>query len=283
MDAVHGDADYDATTGDMIINTEWGSFDNALRVLPVTPYDASLDKESVNPGVQMFEKRISGMFLGEILRRALLALQQRADVQLFRDDHSRASDIGSTTTIQDASPLFIQWGLDTSFLSIVEADNSAGLRVTRQELDRALLVDAASVEDAEAVKIIAHAVGRRAARLSAVAIAGIVISTGRLTTDDTVDIGVDGSLVEYYPGFEDHIRGALREIPQIGVQGERRIRIGIAKDGSGVGAALIALVASNMDKNMGLEKANGGSARGKHRRRESWWDAVKNCRMLVTH
>ena len=254
MDAVHGDAEYDATTGDMIVNTEWGSFDNGLRVLPVTPYDAALDRESVNPGMQMFEKRISGMFLGEILRRALLALQKRRDVQLFRDDNSKASDICSTTTIQDESPLFSQWGLDTSFLSIVEADNSPGLRVTRQELDRALLVDAASVEDAEAVKIIAHAVGRRAARLSAVAIAGIVISTGRLTTDDFVDIGVDGSLVEYYPGFEEHIRTALREIPEIGAVGEKRIRIGIAKDGSGVGAALIALVASNMDKNLGLEK-----------------------------
>ena len=254
MDAVHGDAEYDATTGDMIINTEWGSFDNSLRVLPVTPYDAALDRESVNPGMQMFEKRISGMFLGEILRRALLALQKRKDIELFRDNDSKANDIGSTTTIQDESPLFSQWGLDTSFLSIVEADNSPGLRVTRQELDRALLVDAASVEDAEAVKIIAHAIGRRAARLSAVAIAGIVISTGRLTTDDFVDIGVDGSLVEYYPGFEDHIRTALREIPEIGAAGEKRIRIGIAKDGSGVGAALIALVASNMDKNLGLEK-----------------------------
>lgn len=35
----------------------------------------------------------------------------------------------------------------------------------------------------------------------------------------------------------------LRAVPEIGAQGEKRIRIGIAKDGSGVGAALIALVA----------------------------------------
>ena len=34
----------------------------------------------------------------------------------------------------------------------------------------------------------------------------------------------------------------------IGEEGAKRIRIGIAKDGSGVGAALIALVASNMEK-----------------------------------
>ena len=61
--------------------------------------------------------------------------------------------------------------------------------------------------------------------------------------EDIIDIGVDGSLVEFYPNFEEYIREALREVPGIGPQGERRIRIGIAKDGSGVGAALIALVA----------------------------------------
>ena len=63
-----------------------------------------------------------------------------------------------------------------------------------------------------------------------------------------VDIGVDGSLVEFYPNFEEYIREALREIPQIGPLGEKRIRIGIAKDGSGVGAALIALVADKAMK-----------------------------------
>ena len=68
-----------------------------------------------------------------------------------------------------------------------------------------------------------------------------------MSEDDIIDIGVDGSLVEFYPGFEEYIREALRDIPEIGEQGERRIRIGIAKDGSGVGAALIALVAAKME------------------------------------
>jgi hexokinase len=119
-------------------------------------------------------------------------------------------------------------------------------------LDKDLGIYAPSIEDAEAVKIMAGAVGRRAARLAAVAIGAIVIQSGRLgrstgnEDEDMVDIGVDGSLVEFYPGFEDLIREALREIPEIGPQGEKRIRIGIAKDGSGVGAALIALIATNL-------------------------------------
>ncbi|KAI9870692.1 MAG: glucokinase [Pleopsidium flavum] len=315
MASMEGSTEYDKSTGQMIVNTEWGSFDNPLSVLPNTPYDNDLDKESVNPGIQMFEKRVSGMFLGEILRRAMLSLAKDPKIQLFRDENSSSNDIHSTTSIADDSALYKQWAIDTSFLSIVEGDQDSGLRITRQALEKDLSVHAASIEDAQAVKSIVAAVGKRAARLSAVAIGAIVISTGKLhsssstsitqeakaggqaardhkgnhiaevakgstkqndtsiideaqsagqaardgkagsaieaaasnvSEDDVIDIGVDGSVVEYYPGFEDHIREALREIPEIGPKGEKRIRIGIAKDGSGVGAALIALVAGKV-------------------------------------
>ncbi|MCJ1403621.1 glucokinase [Xylographa trunciseda] len=276
MASING-SDYDKTTGEMIVNTEWGSFDNSLSVLPNTPYDDDLDKESVNPGIQMFEKRISGMFLGEILRRAILSMMNKSHVSFLKDEHSGVNDVHSTTTIDENSALYKQWGLDTSFLSIVSEDHTPNLRIVRQTLDRDLSVSAASFEDAEAVKLLAVAIGKRAARLSAVALGAIVISTGRLNkqtintsttaittegkssqteaetseavkAEDVIDIGVDGSVVEYYPGFEDYLREALREIPEIGLKGEKRIRIGIAKDGSGVGAALIALVARSAEK-----------------------------------
>ena len=241
---------YDTSTGDMIVNTEWGSFDNAMSVLPSTPYDSALDAESVNPGIQMFEKRVSGMFLGEILRRALLALVEDKDANLFSDTDSSTNDEHSTTTIADDSALYKQWGVDTSFLSIAQADGSPSFSAIKQALSRDLGVDAASTEDAEAVKILVNAIGNRSARLSAVALAAIIIGTENHKEkpergeDDVVDIGVDGSLVEFYPGFETYIREALGEVEEIGKGGEKRVRIGIAKDGSGVGAALIALVAA---------------------------------------
>jgi hexokinase len=261
---------YDKSTGEMIVNTEWGSFDNSLRTLPNSPYDVQLDKDSVNPGIQMFEKRVSGMFLGELLRLALLKLIKDPAVPLFTDDNSSSNDVHSTTQIHDSSPIWKQWGLDTSFLSVCAGDNSPGFRMLRQTLDKDYDISAVSAEDAEAVREIAGAIGRRAARLAAVAIGGIIINTGRLhkssgsaTTEqksgieptrgdvdasegDEIDIGVDGSLVEFYPNFEEYIREALRAIPEIGAKGEKRVRIGIAKDGSGVGAALIALVAGKV-------------------------------------
>lgn len=250
IDDAEGEATYDASTGLMIINTEWGSFDNKLSVLPNTPYDEGLDKDSVNPGIQMFEKRVSGMFLGEILRRAILSLHNHPDegVALFKDTTSAMNDTSSTTTIAEDSPLFNVWGIDTSFLSIVEADTSDHLRITKQELEK-YGVSAPSTEDCVAVKMLVHAVGKRAARLAAVALGAVVISTGKLeeSGDEPIDIGVDGSLVEYYPGFEDYIREAFREIKGFGAEGEKRVKIGLAKDGSGLGAALIALVAAKSE------------------------------------
>ena len=252
LDSMSGASNYDRSTGEMVINCEWGSFDNTMHVLPNTFYDASVDAESNNPGYHMLEKRVSGMFLGEILRRAMLALAMDPNIpkRLFEDTTSRANDLHSTCNVADDSPLYKRWGLDTAFLSTASADVSDGLRLTRQALDRELGVHAASADDAEAVKILASAIGRRSARLGAVAIGAVVLASGKLQKPlsgdpdaDLVDVGLDGSLVEFYPGYEAHIREAFREIEGIGPEGEKRIRIGIAKDGSGVGAALIALVA----------------------------------------
>lgn len=242
--------EYDTTTGDMVVNVEWGSFDNQLNVMPNTPYDAELDAKSNNPGIQMFEKRVSGMFLGEIVRLAIVDMLQNPKVALFKDDNSSCNDWKSTTTIGAKSTILEQWGMDSAILSIAAADATPELSILRQALENQLEIYAASLEDAQAFKSVADAVGRRAARMSAFAIGAIVLRSGELTKnpEDPVDVGVDGSLVEHYPYFKDMIFEALAAIKGIGPEGAKRIRIGIAKDGSGVGAALIALVAANMEK-----------------------------------
>lgn len=233
--------DFDNSSGKMIINAEWGSFDNHLSVLPNTIYDQELDNDSNNPGVQVFEKRVSGMFLGEILRRALLDMHRNPSVNLFKPSET------SEVEVPENSGLYKQWGIDTSFLSLVEEDKSANLDGVKTALSDHLRIAKPSLTDCQAVQILVHAIGKRAARLSAVPLAAILISTGRLKTDDIVDIGVDGSLIEFYPYYEGYIRDTLKEIPEVGVGGEKKVRIGISKDGSGVGAALIALVAARED------------------------------------
>ncbi|KAG6016623.1 hypothetical protein E4U43_003447 [Claviceps pusilla] len=244
------EGEYDTSTGEMVINTEWGSFDNQLNVLPSTPWDKTLDAESVNPGMQMFEKRVSGMFLGEIVRLTIVDMIKNDSIALFRDVNSSFNDRHTTTSINPNANIFKTWGLDSAIMSVAAADNTPELSSIRQELENALDIYAPSLEDAQAFKAVSDAVARRAARLSAVAIGAIALQSGKLEdpAEDVIDIGVDGSLVEHYPFFRDMIHEALAAIKGIGPAGAAKIRIGIAKDGSGVGAALIALIAARQEK-----------------------------------
>lgn len=106
----------------------------------------------------------------------------------------------------------------------------------------------------------AHAIGTRAARLAGIATGAVIIKTGALGNDLNlnpvqpgfesdqgvlVDIAVDGSVIEHYPGFEAIMRETFYVIPGIGIKGDESNRFGLAKDGSSVGAAVIALMASS--------------------------------------
>ena len=66
-----------------------------------------------------------------------------------------------------------------------------------------------------------------------------------LTEEDVIDIAVDGSLIEFYPRLETYMYEAIRSVKGIGAAGEKRIRIGIAKDESSIGAAIIALLVAH--------------------------------------
>ena len=62
----------------VVINTEWGAFGNTGSLDIVrTEYDLRLDRESVNPSKQVYEKLISGMYLGELTRLILVDAVQK--------------------------------------------------------------------------------------------------------------------------------------------------------------------------------------------------------------
>ncbi|EIW83575.1 hypothetical protein CONPUDRAFT_99077 [Coniophora puteana RWD-64-598 SS2] len=88
----------------MIVNTEWGAFDNDRKHLPKTPFDLKLDHESLNPGGQAFGKAIAGMFLGEVARNAFLSLV----------------DAGALFGGKLSAQMGTQWGFDTELMSAVE-------------------------------------------------------------------------------------------------------------------------------------------------------------------
>lgn len=109
-----------------------------------------------------------------------------------------------------------QYGFDTAYVSAVLADanpSSSAESPTRSVLVETLGLKAEHVAegDIDTVKAVCKIVGRRAARLSSVAIAATLQHTGHhqhrggaeLDESDYVDIGCDGSVYEFLPFFEE--------------------------------------------------------------------------------
>ncbi|KAJ3416192.1 hexokinase A [Chytridiales sp. JEL 0842] len=213
----------DRTPKEMIINTEWGAFDDEQIVLPRTKYDVKLDRASANPRQQTFEKMISGMYLGEIVRYVLIDLIKTGEVF-----SGRRSDV-----------LAQPFSFETAYMSRIERDHTLDLSDTKTVLEEFLKIPLTSRADRLIVRTVCELVGKRAARLSAAGVAAIVTKINRL---DGCTVAVDGSLFELYPHFANRMRDALREL--LGMSSENVI-LEQARDGSGQGAALIAALADH--------------------------------------
>ncbi|ROT36855.1 hexokinase [Sodiomyces alkalinus F11] len=209
----------------MAINCEWGAFDNEHIVLPRTPYDIIIDRDSPRPGQQAFEKMIAGLYLGEIFRLILEDMHDNKPIKMFKG--------------QDISALRKAYSLDSSFLSAIEEDPFENLQET-YDLFVSKLNIAPSRAELEFVRRLAELIGTRAARLSACGISAICKKKGY----DTCHVGADGSVFNKYPHFKARGAQALREIldwpEKKDPTEEDPIEVLAAEDGSGVGAALIA-------------------------------------------
>uniref|UniRef100_A0A8C5KED8 Hexokinase-3 n=1 Tax=Jaculus jaculus TaxID=51337 RepID=A0A8C5KED8_JACJA len=212
-------------SGHMCINMEWGAFgdDGSLGLLS-TCFDAIVDQASINPGKQRFEKMISGMYLGEIVRHILLHLTSCG--VLFR---------GRQAQCLQTKDIF-----KTKFLSEIESDSLA-LRQVRAILeDLGLLLTS---DDALMVREVCQAVSRRAARLCGAGVAAVVekIRENRGLEVLTVSVGVDGTLYKMHPHFSSLVATTVRELaPRCAVSFLQ------SEDGSGKGAALVTAVACRL-------------------------------------
>ncbi|KAG0491786.1 hypothetical protein HPP92_005184 [Vanilla planifolia] len=210
-------------SGEMVINMEWGSFRSAH--LPMTEYDLTLDAESLNPNEQIFEKLISGMYLGEIVRRVLLKMA--AEASLF----------GDTVPPKLEKPFM----LSTPDISEMHHDTSSDLRVVGEKLKDVLEITNTCLRERKMVVEVCGIITRRAARLAAAGIVGILKKQGRdASTSDNqrTVVAVDGSLFVHCAIFGKYLEGALREILPHEVF--ETIVIKLVNDGSGLGAALLA-------------------------------------------
>jgi len=181
--------------------------------------------ESLNPGEQIFEKIISGMYLGEILRRVLCRM---ADEAAF---------FGDTVPPKLKIPFILR----TPHMSAMHHDTSSDLKVVGSKLKDILEISNTSLKTRKVIVELCEIISIRGARLAAAGILGILKKLGRDTVKEgekqSSVIALDGGLYEHYTKFSNALESTLKEL--LGDASDT-IVITHSNDGSGVGAALLA-------------------------------------------
>lgn len=199
----------------MCINMECGNFDSWKHAtLPVTHWDKMIDISSPNPGQQQYEKMLSGMYLGETCRLIFRHLQ-----------HSKV--FPSTMDCMAPKDAFT-----TAQLSLCLDDTTTHLSdVDKHFLDTYKLTT--TLRHRQIIREVCLLVARRSARLASAGIATIVTHMGV----NRATISIDGSVFEKLPGYRKMMTECLDEL----YEGQQHnIKLVHTKDGSGVGAGLIA-------------------------------------------
>ncbi|KAK1900918.1 Hexokinase-2, partial [Dissostichus eleginoides] len=209
--------------GRMCVNMEWGAFgENGELDDFCTAFDHLVDDSSNYPGKQRYEKMISGMYLGEIVRNVLIDFTSKG--LLFR---GKLSERLKTHGI-----------FETKFLAQIESDRLA-MRQVRSILQH-LGLTISTCDDSVLVKEVCSVVSRRAAQLCGAGLAAVVdkIRQNRNLNQLSITVGVDGTLYKTHPHFSSIMQETLQDLaPQCQVTFHK------SEDGSGKGAALITAVA----------------------------------------
>ena len=120
----------------VIINTEWGAFGNQGELdFILTKWDREVDRESINPGKQLFEKMISGMYMGEVVRQVLVDLIEE----------------GLIFTKDNIDKLLEKGGFLTKYVSEIESDQVGDYTRCGQVL-KEIGIDNPSEEDCSALR-----------------------------------------------------------------------------------------------------------------------------------
>jgi len=165
------------------------------------------------------EKMVSGMYIGELVRLILLdmtdrgmLLHQPSPPVLAREHSIRSEQMSLAARGED-------------FLAAVG------------------ILDA-SDRDREVAAHVCRIVSRRSARIAGAALAAVVTWMDA-SVEKKHTVAMDGSLFEKYPGYPENMRAVLEEFFS---RRADRIVLCATSDGSGIGAAIVAAVASSRQK-----------------------------------
>jgi len=200
----------------MIVNMESGNFDE----IPQSRFDQALDAASERPGFQKAEKMVSGHYLGEIVRLVLVEMSRR-------DFLPGSEKLGQKQLFNGAhlSRILGDWGGRTDTQAVLE-----------ERLGWASL----TLGQLQAVHTVVTLVAERSARLAAATFVGTVSHIDPKLEQPHV-VAIDGSLYEKMPHYASWLQHALDELtPEPDM-----ISAILAKDGSGIGAAIAAATAAS--------------------------------------
>ncbi|XP_048361166.1 hexokinase HKDC1-like isoform X2 [Sphaerodactylus townsendi] len=208
--------------GQMCINTEWGAFgdDGSLESIR-TDFDREIDLGSINPGKQLFEKMISGLYLGELVR--LILLKMAKEGLLFN---------GKLST-----DLCTKGKIETRHVADMEKYKE-GLNNTKQILTELGLTP--SEEDCIAAQHVCTIVSFRSANLCASVLAAILtrLRENKKLIRMRTTVGMDGTLYKTHPQYAKRLHKVVRRlVPNCDV------RFLLSESGSAKGAAMVTAVA----------------------------------------
>ncbi|XP_063047857.1 hexokinase HKDC1 isoform X2 [Engraulis encrasicolus] len=219
IDLVEGDE------GRMCINTEWGAFgDDGVLDDYITDFDREIDAASSNAGKQLFEKMVSGMYMGELVRLILLKMAKMG--LLFGGVVS--DGLRSKGKIQIKHICQMEQYKD-------------GLRNTKDILTDLGL--APSADDCVAVQQVCTIVSFRSANLCAAALAAILtrIRENRKLKSLRTTVGVDGTVYRTHPQFPKRLHKVVRRLVP-----DCHVRFMLSESGSSKGAAMVTAVAQRL-------------------------------------
>ncbi|CAI9110533.1 OLC1v1010580C1 [Oldenlandia corymbosa var. corymbosa] len=208
-----------ANSVEMVVNMQLRDFSSVN--LPLTEFDATMDLESTNPGVRVFEKLVSGMYLGEIVRKVLLKMAQ--ETALF-------GDIVPTKLI---TPYILR----SPDLAAMHQDTSEDYKVVDEKLKEIFEIANTTPMVREVVAEICDIVAERGARLVGATMVGLVKKLGRIANRKSV-ITVEGGLYEHYRIFRNYLHSSVWEM--LGSELSDNVIIEHSHGGSGAGALFLA-------------------------------------------
>ncbi|OVA04177.1 Hexokinase [Macleaya cordata] len=217
-------SDSSTKSGEMVIDVEWGCFNSSY--LPITEFDVCLDAESSNPGEQIFEKLISGMYLGEIVRRVLLKMAK--ETALFGN-------------IVVPPKLTTPYVLRSPDMAAMHQDTSEDRTVVDEKLKDIFEITNSTPMVREVVSDVCDIVVERAARLAGAGIVSILKKLERIETQQRSVVTVEGGLYQHYRLFRNYLHSCVWEM----LGNSENLVIENSNGGSGIGAVFLAASNSN--------------------------------------